>query len=486
MVVKIKGEVNSEDLEFDPFKIPTFEHSDVLSSQKTYEVVQKLKESAKVNTEKAAVEYSYARFVEECHNLSVGLHDESATLYRWVGSYWKSQSEHESKQEALQWLKTMAIDKASAKVAGECYRTALLMGKPLPARTTETVIPFVDNCLRMKEDFTFEVIAPVRNHGITYQVNADIGPLCKDYQLGELPEDSLFKKFLETSLPDKAVRDIIQEYSGYTLLGDTRFQKMLVNTGDGSNGKSVYLQIISALHQKVTSIRLEKLDGFGTYGLKDSSLAIAAEAPKRGLNEEILKACISGDKITLEGKFKNQFEYSPTAKWIVACNRFPKIQDESNGMWRRVIIVDWKVVIDENSKDMVLNLGKKIVDKELVHVVDWCLIGLQRLLKRGKFDVPESVNKALEREKEKSNSVIPFVSDYEIDYTTDQATAKDTMYKKYSEYCEAQGFIPYGNAEFWTRMKAKFPKLKEERRRTHGLAKRFVFLAFNQVPHTPD
>ncbi len=481
MIVKNKGEVNSEDIEFDPFKNHHLEHPDVLSSQQTYDVVKKMKESTKVNTGKASVEYSYAKYVEESHNLSVGLHDESATLYRWGGSYWKAQSEHDSKQEALHWLKTMAIEKASAKVAGECYRTALLMGKPLPPRTTGTIIPFKDNCLRMNNDFSFEVVPPQRKDGITYQINAEIGDVCKNYQPSELPDDSLFKKYLETSLPDIAVRDIIQEYSGYTLLGDTRFQKMLVNTGDGSNGKSVYLKIITALHQKVTSIRLDKLDGFGTYGLKDASLAIAAEAPKRGLNEEILKACISGDKITLEGKFKNQFEYSPTAKWIVACNRFPKIQDESNGMWRRVIIVDWKVVIDENSKDMVLNLGDKIVDNELIHVVNWCLIGLQRLLKRGKFDVPESVAKALEREKEKSNSVIPFVSDYEIDYTTDQATAKDTMYTKYREYCEAQGFIPYGNAEFWTRMKAKFPKLKEERRRTHGIVKRYVFLAFNQT-----
>lgn len=481
MLVNSKGDVNSENPEFDPFAMPELQDQDILTAKKTYDYVKKVKEFNKIDLKNAAVEFSYAKYVEESHNLAVGLHDEAATLYRWVGTYWKAQTEHEAKKDALQWLKTMAVDKATSKVAGECYRTALLMARPLPKRTTATVIPFADNCLKMKSDFSFEVTAPVRNDGLTYQINADIGPITQSYQPGELPEGSLFKKYLETSLPDQATRDIIQEYSGYTLLGDTRFQKMLVNTGEGSNGKSVYLEIITALHQKVTSIRLEKLDGFGAYGLKDASLAIAAEAPKRGLNEEILKACISGDKITLEGKFKDQFEYSPTAKWIVACNRFPKIQDESNGMWRRVIIIDWNVVIEEGSKDMIVNLGKKIVENELIHVLDWCLIGLQRLLKRGKFDVPESVSNALEREKEKSNSVVPFVSDYEIGYTTDHATAKDAMYKKYSEYCEAHGFIPYGNAEFWTRMKAKFPKLKEERRRTHGLVKRYVFLSFNQV-----
>ncbi|MEL4177771.1 DNA primase family protein [Roseateles sp. PN1] len=424
-----------------------------------------------------ATELKYSRIIQADEDTAVLAQEEAVYMYRWTGTHWASISEHDAKKLAMNWLTLMAPDEANDRMAGACYRTALLTARSLPAKPTATVIPFKDNWLEVKEDGSFVVIKPNKKMGITYEIAAYLNHRVGPYVPKAVPESSRLFKFLNSSLPNKDKQELVQEYSGYTLIPDTRFQKCLVNTGEGSNGKSVLISIVSALHQKVAAMRLDKLDGFGTYSLKDASLAVSAEAPKKGINEEVLKSCISGDVVTLEGKFKNQFEYAPTAKWLVSCNRFPKIEDESNGVWRRVMIVEWDVVIAENSPDIILDLQKLIIRDELIHVVNWCLLGLQRLLRRKKFDIPDVVKSSTIKEKELSNSVLPFVADSMLEESA-VSIQKDEVYGRYKAYCETSGFMPYGNAEFWRRLKARFPSMKEERKRVGGEFKRYVFLSF--------
>ncbi|MFA7491757.1 MAG: hypothetical protein WCY58_13475 [Mariniphaga sp.] len=56
----------------------------------------------------------------------------------------------------------------------------------------------------------------------------------------------IFNKYLEEVLPDESSRMVLQEYSGY-IFNDANLEKMLMLVGTGSNGKSVYFNIISAL-----------------------------------------------------------------------------------------------------------------------------------------------------------------------------------------------------------------------------------------------
>lgn len=487
MVQENNKEVNSDDDIFGEwtkeitFKKPANEK--LIIDKKTPLPKKEGKEKkAKKEEEPIAVAFLYAEVIRKDEDFAVMVRDENATLYKWQDNHWKQQTEHDSKQHAFEWLKINFPEKSTHRNAVECYKTALLNAKRLPEKPRENIIPLKDKWLLVTDDGKLVVMIPDKKFGVTYQINAnlDSGEELL-YTPKEVPENTLFKRFLNTSIPEIEVQNLIQEFTGSTLIQDTRFQKALVNTGEGSNGKSQYLEIVAAMHRKVASMRLDNLEGFGTYNLIDASLAISAEAPKRGLNEEILKACITGDKITVESKFKNAFEYNPTAKWIIACNRFPKIMDESNGLWRRLMIVDWKVVIKEGSPKMIRDLAKQVIEKELIHVVNWSLAGLVRLMQRNKFIIPQSISDATEREKEISNTVIPFVSDLGINYSQN-LTLKEKIYEKYIQYCEEQGFPHYFNVEFWTRMKSRFPELKESKKRSNGGFKRYMNLEFDVKP----
>lgn len=478
MLTKENEEIKTQDSEFVDFTEEDL-NQHKLSKNEVEKATAMLAASAakKKKKQEIAIELQYSRVVASNPDIAVVVQEEAVYMYQWAGNHWKPVSEHDAKKQAHAWLELMAPEFANDRKAGECYRTALLKAKPLPPAPTATVIPFQDRWLEVTDSSDFMVVEPDKRVGITYEIAAKLDQPVGPYVPAPVPTNSRLHKFLNTSVPAMDSQELLQEYSGYTLIPDTRHQKALVNTGDGSNGKSVYIAIVSALHRKIAAMRLDRLDSFGTYNLKDASLAISAEAPKKGINEEVLKSCISGDIITLEGKFKNQFEYAPKAKWIVSCNRFPKIEDESNGVWRRLMIVEWKVVIEEGSKDIVLDLDKLIIKYELIHFVNWCLIGLQRLLVRGKFNIPETVKAATAKEKEMSNSVLPFVADTILEESA-VSVMKEEVYNRYRDYCEQSGLMPYGNAEFWRRLKARFPKMREERKRVGGEFKRYVYLSF--------
>lgn len=410
-------------------------------------------------------ELQYARDLNRDPGLKVSEKGGNTFLYQWGGSCWNRLSETQGKRMAWVWLKQFAPKNAKESTANSLYGSSLLELGKLPETPRESIVPLMDVWLIVGNDGRFQVKQPNMAWGVTYQVNAALQIVGDKayYEPQPLPADSHFGRFLALSLPNREEQMLVQEYCGYTLLNDVRFQKAQVWVGDGCNGKSVLLKIIEQLHSKVGSIRLDQLSGFGLAPLVDSSLIICAEAPKRGIDEQELKKIISGDALSIEYKFMDMFMYSPVAKMLVACNRFPHITDDSNGVWRRLQIIRWEVNISKGQE--VPNLDRLIIENELKFVVDWCLEGLSRLLKRGDFDEPKSVLLRKENEKINSNNALAFVDDYGIQISKSGATIeKEKLYAKYDEFCTANGLTAFHGAEFWKRMKQRFPDMQENKR----------------------
>jgi putative DNA primase/helicase len=109
------------------------------------------------------------------------------------------------------------------------------------------------------------------------------------------------------------------------------------------------------------------------------------------------------------------------------------------------------------------NLDALIVEKELALVVDWCLEGLQRLLKRGKFEMPGAVMAATKREQEISNTVEQFKDAYFLELDEEYKMLKEDCYQTYLDYCDVQNYTPMGNVEFWKRVRMIFPTVDEKK-----------------------
>lgn len=447
------------------------------------DIKRKVKQASLQNGEKESVEPVYAVTMKCDENICVAEQNEDLIFYKWVGNHWKSLTKKRSEANALAWLEKEYPTRATSKLASSCASTAatsLLNTRTIPPKDKRIIIPCINRWLIVDEKGNIENIAPDRSVGMTHQINATIGTLDKVYLPGQLPVETYFYKLLNTSIPNMADQALLQEWVGSTLLPDTRYQKAMVMEGNGSNGKGVVTEVVAALHENVAAVNLEKIDGFGLSELPNASLVVVSETPKKGINEESLKQLIAGDRVVIDIKQRSQFTCKPFAKWLISCNAFPKISDESDGVWRRLIIMKFMNKFSGQEKDT--KLAEKIIANEMLHVLEWALIGLKRLLERGEngdFELPDHIKLNTEVEKINSNNVAAFVDDMYVSYSSKPTMRKDAIFEKYLSYCESRSLIPFGDVQFWKRMTQRFPAMEVIQKREIDGKKRYVNLNFD-------
>ena len=148
-----------------------------------------------------------------------------------------------------------------------------------------------------------------------------------------------------------------------------------------------------------------------------------------------------------------------------------------------------KFMTEFKSSDKLMNFEKKIIDNEILLVLNWALIGLQRLLARGEngyFDIPEHIKQNTEVEKANSNNVINFMDDKYLAYADTCCTSKEFIYNTYFEYCTNNSYYPVGDVQFWKRVGQKFNKIADMQKREIGGRKKYVNLFFDLSLATDD
>lgn len=501
------------DAEMDIFGDSLTEKSDKKANSKKTNWKTAFKSNVKHEKEKLEPIYADSALANE--DYSVCAFGENINLYVWKTGYWNQINKINGESLAMKWLRDYNKSEATAYLARTCHLTALQTlhseDRILPVRPTSIIIPMKDTWLEVSENGTIFKIQPNKNLGVTYQINGTLGSnnptnTADDYgnelifQNGcmvddfgnefeiyvpkAVPKKSLTAHFLNNSVPKAEDQRLLAQYTGSTLIPDTRYQSAAVIEGPGLNGKSEYANITSGMHQKVASVDLDDLRGFGKAELVDASLVVVPETPKRSINEQELKKLISGDKVVINVKNKDMFTYEPIAKWIICCNSFPKIEDESNGVWRRLIMMRFDNVITPDK--IIKNLSKRIIAEEMNVFVDWALAGLVDLLKSGDFSIPESVKQNKEAEKKNSKNPLVYIDDMYVEMSEECNIRKDDFYNKYKLYCEEKSWNAFGEVQFWKIVKQRFPNLQTLQKRELSGRKLYCNLFFDMSQATDD
>lgn len=456
------------------------------------EAIEKIKQVLKKEQGKEDEEVSpELQFIH--HARSLGLRqfssDEAA---RWTGTHWEAIVPAEFKGKAVSWLEANAPHKLKKSVVESCAVCTVWSLPALPQQSTRT-IPFSNVYLDIDESdawIGFRYEKPEHTKGMRYSINTALDMSHADdmfYTPPDLPKDSLFHQFLTTSLPDEGARNLLQEYVGSTLLPDTRYATACFLIGEGRNGKGVMMRLVKALHRQTAAMLLDKLEGFQLHGLVGASLALVDEAPKGGINEQMLKSLIAGEAVLIDRKNMQPLTYMPTAKWIVSANHVPKFSDHSLGFWERWLFIPFDVTIPHGERHM--NLADEIVQHELHHVANWALQGLQRLLERGRFpkadELPTKVRACIGRAKTESDVVRGWTDDQGVQVlpTKERWLPKAKLYQHFTQWCEEQGRRAVAQPEFFKRLERIFPRqIQEEQRRSAGQTRtRWVNLALDSA-----
>jgi len=363
-------------------------------------------------------------------------------LHRWSGTHWDVIHDNAAMRSSLSWIVDNDYRNASAANARAAHQTALIQLPVLQEVAHICVIPLRNGYLHLGGHPTLH--PHDKKLGLRHVLGCDYEP--------SAPKPETFENLLARILPDPAVRGRVQEYIGYTLLPDARFQLAQIWLGSGANGKGTLANIVQALHGRYSAASPSKLDGFHAATTLGASLIYCDEAPPQNWCEQTIKSMIAGEAISIDRKYMAPITARITGKWLILANHIPVVKDQSHGFWRRFDIVPFSAEIPASERNPLL--ANHIIKHELTGVLNWALEGLQRLLARGRFDAtpPAAMDAATQAARTETNSVHAWVNEAAIERTTTVDTSKAEVYTTYAVWCRENGMIPFSSPRFWKRL----------------------------------
>ncbi len=275
-----------------------------------------------------------------------------------------------------------------------------------------------------------------------------------------------WKEFLTQVLPESDKRQLLQEFFGYALTSRTDYHKSLWMVGSGSNGKSVCLEILRTLvgPRNVSHLTLADLkQRFRVAEMGGKLVNLVYEVnSKELLHDSTFKSLVAGEAILVERKGKDPHVMLPTAKWIIATNRLPDARDRSYGLMRRMCILPFQVTIPDDKQDR--QLSQRLVEQELSGILNWALLGYQRLQEQGQFTEPESSIEAKRAYEQRIKPEMGFFAEYLRKGTpTDSVLLKD-VYSAYTDWAKDSGHKPMSRTKLRESIETHFKveKLRDE------------------------
>ncbi len=227
----------------------------------------------------------------------------------------------------------------------------------------------------------------------------------------------MFMSFLaQITGGDEELQQFLQRAIGYGLTGDTSEQVMFTAYGTGANGKSTLLNIIQDLLgdyalQTPTDTFVRKRDRSATNDLarlRGARFVVATEVDDDGkLDEVLVKQATGGDKISARFLYKEFFDFRPECKIFLVTNYKPDITGSDQGIWRRIILIPFEVMIPEAERDKHLT-GK--LRTELPGILAWAVEGCLAWQREG-LNPPERVRAATSMYREEMDWMSAFLAE---------------------------------------------------------------------------
>lgn len=233
----------------------------------------------------------------------------------------------------------------------------------------------------------------------------------------------------------------VKEYLGYCVLGGRyKYQNSLVLYGPGGNGKSTIAKIfLSVLGEKnCSNIRLRNVGKpFVMSGFEGKLANIAEDEGEDSFKYTDDYKTLTGDSTTTAcKKFENEYSFRNRAKLLMTMNNLPEMNDLSEGMNRRPIILQCNLDLKINTHKIIPDIDEKIA-LELPGILNVALAALKVLEeRRGFIQLAESQEVMLEM-RSASSEIVSWCEE-NIDVTFNMGD-RELNRDIYDAYCKETG-----------------------------------------------
>jgi P4 family phage/plasmid primase-like protien len=271
-------------------------------------------------------------------------------------------------------------------------------------------------------------------------------------------------KFLKDVFPEDenmGKQFLLQQFFGYCLLKDCRYQKALFMYGTGANGKDTVLNVLQAMlgPKNVSNMTLSDLtQRFKASYLQNKLVNLSTETNTRDpIAMDMFKAVVGGGTITTERKYGEEFSFRPFCKFIAAMNTPPTIPDKSYGFTRRVIALYFRRRLEPH--EIIGNMSELLIE-EITGIFKWAMEGWSVLLSQGGFTIPEQVEEDTAAMITTLNPMLIFIQECcELIEKVDESTTE--IWQAYLGWCTEGRNRPLGRNNFYDQLTQTFPSVKK-------------------------
>lgn len=274
----------------------------------------------------------------------------------------------------------------------------------------------------------------------------------------------------EITCGDKSLQLYLQRMIGYCMTAYTKEQCMFFLYGNGSNGKSVFVDTIAYMlgeyaascQPETVMMRDRNNTARGDLArLKGARMVVTSE-PNDGcrLDEGIVKQMTGGteNKLTARFLYGREFEFSPEFKIVMSTNYKPVIKGTDNGIWRRVRLIPFTAEFTKENRDPQLTENLR---RELPGILNWAIAGAVGWCKEG-LPPCAIIDEAGQEYRSEMDRVQQFLDDCTT-RSESSSTQASTLYKCYKAWCSEQGDrFPVGSTKFFMELKRRFKSRKTE------------------------
>ena len=234
--------------------------------------------------------------------------------------------------------------------------------------------PWLLNCENGIVDLRTGVLGPHRRNALITR----IAPIKYDPNAGCLRWNTFLD---DVTCGNSDLALYLQRVAGYVLTGDTREHAFFLLHGEGSNGKTTFVNVIANLlgdyaHAIPFQEFIEKTHEGGSNEiaqLEGTRFVYSMEAPVgRAFNEALLKQLSGGDKIRARALYQESVEWDTQAKLFFSTNHRPEIRETADAIWNRVQLLPFRAVFLGQTCDKELSTK---LHAELAGILSWAVRG---------------------------------------------------------------------------------------------------------------
>jgi len=280
-------------------------------------------------------------------------------------------------------------------------------------------------------------------------------------------KSGLWDKVITTTVPDPGMRKAYQQFCGAFLIdrSEHKFEYICFLVGEGQNGKSIIAKALVNVFKNededgrqvtkcVTTFTPEQLFksnqmDYHMAEVNGKIMNYCDDVSDKDFSGGDFKAFVSGGEFTGRSPYSREMTYVTKVPIMLCCaNKIPPTTDDSDGYFRRFLIINCPNKVSEENRDPQLE-AKLRENKVRSAIFNWMLEGYKELIANDcKIDMSDAVLELKADMKADSNSARRWIREYGYVAVT-PFSMKDPRWKSlkewmqiYQQYCKDYGEAP--------------------------------------------